>query len=335
MGFVLNKTSILNGIYFICYYTGLTRLFFWINREQIVVINYHNVIPDHLYDRSVHLSYSHARSIFKQQARLISSRFHPSKWPAPPRGRGRCIITFDDGFKNQWFVAGPILKEYKLPAIYFVPFGPLEDGKTLIVDQIMKWISYCPPGIYNIFGEQVLIEESSREHIYSYVFAQLTEDPARWSSICDELEKNWSFSCLTIDKELELLRFAPLSADEIASIRAEGYQVGCHSWEHLPLATLPAEKVTQDFERCASVREKYANTRLYSYPYGNVSDSVASACEASGFESAFLATERVPSELHSKPEYALRRLSLPNIASFHVLEAKLSGLERWIADLFE
>src|SRR5579863_6664983 len=35
-------------------------------------------------------------------------------------GKGRVLLTFDDGFRNNFEVAAPILKKYGAPALFFV-----------------------------------------------------------------------------------------------------------------------------------------------------------------------------------------------------------------------
>jgi peptidoglycan/xylan/chitin deacetylase (PgdA/CDA1 family) len=127
------------------------------------------------------------------------------------------------------------------------------------------------------------------------------------------------------------LRFTPLDAAELDTIRSRGHQVGCHSWNHRPLGSLPAAQLKEDFARCKSRRELYANTRLYSYPFGSsideVSNETAQECADAGFDGAFINCEAVPA-LASAPAYAIPRTSLPNSTDRYMLEAKLSGFER-------
>lgn len=319
---------LLRTVYRLAYHLGIIHLFYWLNRKKVIVITYHNIIPDHLFDRSPHLGVSHSASVFRAQLQVIGRRFRPSKWPASP---GACVITFDDGFKNQWHIAGSILKEFDFPAIYFIPFAPLEDGRCLKVDEILKWISYAPPAAYEICGESILLTQDARAGAFAQIYDHLIRHPESWSIICSELDRAAKFDDLTISRDLDFLRFTPLDPSEIGEVRAAGHQVGCHSWEHLPLGSLPAAHLKREFDLCKSKRDLYTNSLFYSYPFGSsieeVSTTVALRCAESGFQWAFLNTYSI-SGLVCEPQFAVPRISLPNTADRYALEAKLSGFER-------
>lgn len=320
-------TRVIYLIYALAYHTGLIRLCYWLNRNRVRVLTYHNILPDRLFDFSPHLGVSHSVSVFREHLRLINGRFQTSVWPAKS---GSCVITFDDGYKNQWEIAGPILAEFDVSAVYFIPFKPIEDRRCLIIDDILKWISYAPSGDYNIFGQQLTLAPASRSTAFRKLYADLLRNPDRWNLIWAELNRASAFADLRIDDELQRLRFTPLHVDELAEMRATGHQIGCHSWEHFPLASLQPPALARDFELCACKVGAYANTRLYSYPFGSrleeVSSEVAIQCSDKGFQCAFLNTNAIPG-LTCRPEYALPRMSLPNTTDRYLLEAKLSGFE--------
>jgi peptidoglycan/xylan/chitin deacetylase (PgdA/CDA1 family) len=265
--------------------------------------------------------------VFREHLCVISRRFQTSGWPAKS---GACVITLDDGYLNQWEIAGPILNEFKIPAIYFVPFKPIEEGKCLIIDDLLKWFSYAPHGSYKVFGETVVLAQNSRGDTFDEIYRDLLDHPARWFTIRSELDNAVKFADLKVDVELERLRFTPLQLSQLAKMRAAGHQIGCHSWEHLPLASLSPQQLARDFERCVSKIDRYANTQLYCYPFGSnakeVSHEATMQCSRNGFQWAFLNTDSI-AELRCDPKYAVPRMTLPNTAHRYLLEAKLSGLE--------
>ena len=317
------------ALYVCAYYSALITLFRWINRKKIIVLSYHNIIPDHLFDFAPHLFVSHSQSVFREQARFLRRYFHASTWP-PKAGHYRCVITFDDGYKNQWCVAGPILHDFGLPAIFFVPFGPVANREPLVVDQVLKWFSYCPAGDYKIFDDVISIRKDNRLHEYERVYRSLLANPKRWQEIVSELDKKAKFSELGTSAELEALRFMPLSADDLGAMRVANLQIGCHSWDHRPLGVLPPDEVERDFKLCEQRLDQFANSRLYCYPFGSareVSRKVVECCAASGFEWAFLNVSQLPEGLVSDSRFAVPRTSLPNTASRYILAAKLSGFE--------
>jgi peptidoglycan/xylan/chitin deacetylase (PgdA/CDA1 family) len=165
---------------------------------------------------------------------------------------------------------------------------------------------------------------------FAEIYADLLRYPDRWRLIRAELDKGAKFSDLHVDDELDDLRFTPLDITDLVAMREAGHQIGCHSWEHLPLGSLQPLALARDFQLCESKVGSYANTRLYSYPFGTdsreVSNDVAMECFKVGFEWAFLNTRAIAG-LNCKPKYAVPRTSLPNTVDRYILEAKLSGFE--------
>ena len=106
------KKKFLLLFYFVMTYLGFIKLFYWLNRNKKIILTYHNIIPNHLFDDSCHLGVSHTESVFKEQIKLIYQRFD----------RNQCLITFDDGYKNQLEVAAKILSDHHLQGIFFVSF---------------------------------------------------------------------------------------------------------------------------------------------------------------------------------------------------------------------
>ena len=49
------------------------------------------------------------------------------------------MITFDDGYKNNYDVAIPILALYDIKAVFFITYNLVNKNETLWIDLIMKW----------------------------------------------------------------------------------------------------------------------------------------------------------------------------------------------------
>ena len=321
------KSTTRRLIYMVAYHVGIVRLFYWINRNRVVVLTYHNVIPDALFDSSAHLVASHSESAFRAQARIIGNRFRSSSWPATA---GACVVTLDDGYRNQWVVAGPILERHALRAIYFVPAEPLITGKCLVVDSILKWLSYCPSGTYRICDREISIANDNRVAVWYRIYGLALANPDYWESIEEELDSQYSFARIEMQSGLDELRFVPLDRADLNAIKAAGHQIGGHSWSHLPLATLSSHQIAEDYRRSHEAMASHLGVKLYSYPYGSpreVSDEVMRQCAQAGFEWGFINNAAPFCGPDVDPRYCVTRLSLPNIADPYLIEAKLSGLE--------
>src|SRR3989344_6897235 len=102
---------------------------------------------------------------FRQQLQLIRAHFRVvplqsliEAWSsAPKKARGMLAITFDDGYRDIFRVAWPILQDYSIPFTIFLPTDFIEQQKPLWVDQLEYTINHCqinelkitPPGDFS------------------------------------------------------------------------------------------------------------------------------------------------------------------------------------------
>src|SRR5690348_11387751 len=93
------KRRLLIGLYFICYWSGIVAIAYWLNRRTTLILSYHNVLPDELFDSSLHLGVSHRWSEFIRHIDIIRKRLRITTNVAESRPR-HCVITFDDGYAN-------------------------------------------------------------------------------------------------------------------------------------------------------------------------------------------------------------------------------------------
>lgn len=307
---------------------GIFHLFYFLNRRKETVITYHNIIPDELFDDSVHLGVSHRRSIFENHIQLIQKRSQKKK--------NRFLITFDDGYNNQYTIASKMLEKYKLHGVFFISFKPIIDGLPLVIDIIMQWVSYVPDGNYQIFNSQFSITSKNRQKIVMLLYEKLLKNYQLWNTIEKELNIAYPFEMLIINSTLQELRFKPMKQENLLSLIEAGHIVASHSWDHRPLASLPIEAQEKDFALCKTYARKYCNSDSYSYPYGGVcevSPKTAALCKKYGFSSGYMNSIFSPNWQHIDSHYQLPRLSLPNDSNIFFIDAKLSGFEFFIKNL--
>lgn len=307
---------------------GVLRLFYWINRHKQIVLTYHNIIPDFLFDDSAHLGVSHCASIFENHIQLIKRKFK----------KNTCLITFDDGYKNQYEIASKILERYGLNGIFFITFKLIDAGHALTIDKMLQWISYVPLGHYHVFDVELEITEDNREHIASKLYKKLLLNDTLWDKIENELNNVYSFECLMINTELKKLRFSAMSEFDLSLLIKNGHVVAAHGWDHKPLSSLPLEMQQNDFRLSKEFSNKWCNTDLYSYPYGTqleVSPVTIQLCEQFGFSAAYMNTQCALSFPEENAHYQLPRLNLPNSMNRYLLNAKLSGFELVIKKWFK
>lgn len=102
---------------FIGYWIGLDAVFYWLNRRAKRVITFHNVLPDRLFDSTAQTGYTDRLSDF---ARIVCELRKHFVFDVDPDATGTCTLSFDDGYLNEYEVAGKWLMERNIPAMLFV-----------------------------------------------------------------------------------------------------------------------------------------------------------------------------------------------------------------------
>lgn len=110
------------------FWTGVVRLVAWLNRKRVVFICYHGVTerasrhpndPFGLHVRKdrfrAHLEFLQKRYRVISLEQYLKSISRPESLP-----EYAAVITFDDGHRNFFTVAAPLLLEYKMPAAMFL-----------------------------------------------------------------------------------------------------------------------------------------------------------------------------------------------------------------------
>ena len=72
------------------------------------------------------------------------------------------MITFDDGYQNNYKIAIPILEKYAAKAIFFITYDLVRKNQTLWIDLMMKWCSFVPIGNYRLKNLQLEVNNNNR-----------------------------------------------------------------------------------------------------------------------------------------------------------------------------
>ena len=116
----------------------------------MLVVNYHRIgnAEESVFDRGV---FSTTEDQFDMQMGFLKRNFDvisPHDLPVARRmGRGRyVIVTFDDGYRDNYEKAFPILKHHHLPATFFVPTAFVDKRELSWWDTIAWMIRHSDAG---------------------------------------------------------------------------------------------------------------------------------------------------------------------------------------------
>ena len=174
------------------------------------------------------------------------------------------LLTFDDGCRECFSVARPLLLKYGVPCTFFVTTDLIDNQKMAYSSKVSMCI------------EKVM---TSEEPWRQATFARLSRSSGR--SIETELDFvewieplmygdraliDWVCEALEVDTAGYLKTQKPfMSLDELRILASEGFTIGAHSKSHPLLGKLSAEAIEQEIvESCQIIREI---TRAESIPF--------------------------------------------------------------------
>jgi peptidoglycan/xylan/chitin deacetylase (PgdA/CDA1 family) len=192
------------------------------------------------------------------------------------------IITFDDGLKEQYDLAWPILKEKGIPAIFFVNTRPIEEQIITTVHKIHIIRAYTPPErvlevLISMLKKRgtslVLPSKQKAKSAYKYDSEEDAQLKYFLNHILDERERKY-----IVDQCFELLNFNETQISnnlymtkEMVADLAKEKVLGTHGHDHLPLGLRDDSMAKEDFDVSIKKIKDWTGVNVISlsYPYGS------------------------------------------------------------------
>ncbi len=264
-------------------------------------------------------------------AGLQNSKKNPSQVP-------RAVITFDDGYRDVWDYAWPILKRFSISPSFFVCTDPLIRKKFLVYDRLIPWVQseikneilfIAPDGSNRLYslrtqkGKEVFVREAT-----GFLMGYGREDRnALFEQYLGTQKKD------SIEKVEELY----LSLKELKAALKEGVEVGSHTDTHPDLPLLPREEWDEEIKKSKQQLEFLLEKTVdfFSYPAGRYNMAVRDYVREAGYLGAVATGKRAISWSNCDP-YALPRISPEGIATLGKFYALVSGIRPgWFMEGFE
>jgi peptidoglycan/xylan/chitin deacetylase (PgdA/CDA1 family) len=217
------------------------------------------------------------------------------------------LITFDDGLKEQFDYALPILDELEIPAIFFVNSSNFFQKKVSTVHKIHLLRSIISPDeflqqLFNFDSIELSDLESKRaKDIYQYddeksaILKYVLNFKMSFKEQEEVIKKLFGHY---FDEEYVLGNLY-MNEQSLKELAKRGY-LGSHSHNHYPLGLLDLESIKFELENSKKILETTTNSKieLIAYPFGTkeaCTDSVGEIAEKAGFKLGFTTTRGVNS----------------------------------------
>ena len=293
------------------YYAGLLQL--WqriVMRRKAVVLMYHRVLTAEQRERSA----SHPALIvdcetFARHMRLLKRRFVPltadefaermeQNRPFPDSA---CLITFDDGWRDNLTNALPVLETHRLPALVFLPVNYIGRQRLFWQEALVHLLSRTVAVVrthpdrkarfaellapYDLVHTLDIAEENPRAAVTEAVGSQKRFDRPKIEAL---------LAGLAAELQVRLEDFAKVDGfidwEEAQAMQSRGITFGGHGAEHLLLTQVSSDEAASEIRASRDVLAARlgAGPVTFSYPNGYWTPEVAATVQAEGYRLGFV-----------------------------------------------
>jgi peptidoglycan/xylan/chitin deacetylase (PgdA/CDA1 family) len=184
-----------------------------------------------------------------------------------PLAKKVAIVTFDDGYKDNYQYAFPILKKYKIPATIFLVTGHIDTGNLFWFDKIryIIWNTKINKLKLDGFGDFSLNSIKNRLQTIFTIVEKLKK--IKDAEKNDLMEKLINISKVDIPHDLG--RDVILSWDEVKEMNDWGIDFGAHTISHPILTKIPLEQAKFEILQSKKDIEKRLEQSVYTFAYPN------------------------------------------------------------------
>lgn len=335
----------LAGLYFA---SGMGRIQ---HRGGVVILTYHRVVSDQMVrDEQIQPGMYVREQSFEAQITYLRKRFNIISldelldlWQTNrlKRQQSYCVITFDDGWRDNYQFAFPVLMKYRIPATIFLATDFIGTARWFWPDRLMLLLEQGRQhttgaadrmAVSTVLAETIGVTLSAVDGIFRRVETGNPIDPDAIIELCKRVEMDKIQQ--TIDRLSRVLHMdlptqrVLLNWDEVREMAGKGVAFGSHSGSHRIMTQISLSEAKMELinSRNTMLRQGIKPVPVFCYPNGSFDRDIQELVRGSGYLAAVgcevgLERDR-PSDL-----FALKRISLheDSSASVSLLAFALSG----------
>ncbi len=313
-------------------------------KGKVLILTYHRVISERELGAYFIQPGMYVRhNVFEKQMRFLKEHFNIlsfkellEQWEqkALKPDQRYCIITFDDGWRDHYLYAYPILRKYDVSATIFLPTAYIGTNEWFWSDKIGYLLSH-----YESAGQTPEMDELLTSPCEQHPWVKYVNGTVHTKKIDLLIEMYKRLPQEEIHKLIEQIRKTLgfefpndrvfMNWEEIEEMSQQGISFGSHSCTHKIFNTLPIHDIQKEIEGSLdTIQRKRTNyVPIFCYPNGVYTQEIATLVKTAGYQAAvstrFGLEGRCPSD-----RYGLKRISIHNDISTTIplFVFRISGL---------
>lgn len=269
---------------------GAFAPFRWANRGNILILMYHRFGESNTkisaQEFELHLEY------LKKNHRVLplseTVEYLREGKTLPPNS---VVITIDDGYKDAYEIAFPLLKKFGFPATIYA-ITDFSSAKLWLWTDLMRYV------LLNTKENSVKIEFDETDKVEADLTDETKrlETATRLNSRLKKLpneQKDGKIKEIADILQVEIpalppADFAPMNWTEAREMDAENISIESHTVTHPILTNISAEKLEFEMQTSKKRLEEILERRVehFCYPNGSFNENVRNAAENAGYKSA-------------------------------------------------
>jgi peptidoglycan/xylan/chitin deacetylase (PgdA/CDA1 family) len=277
--------------------TGALRFASRFAEPGVAILMYHSVMDDPEVAETTLGGIAHSKDVFRSQMEVIAKRYHAvnlddvllflkGETNLPP---GAVVVTFDDGYADNYQAAMEILSPMGIPGVFYVTVDCIDK-------QMLPWPSRLRHAILMSNKENWIDSDgatwtlSSPEN-RSCAFAHAAECCSKLTGILQARFVDSVYRQLETEP-LKLNQRPMLTWDELRSLGCNGHTIGSHTMTHPNMAHIPENEMRTELVEAKCRIEQELGTPIphFSYPCPALqphwSDRTANASRQAGYATA-------------------------------------------------
>lgn len=243
------------------------------HHNKLIIFNYHRIKGNNapvLFDESVFGTnaerFKQEMQWLKQETRILSEEELLDVVYQKKKINKVCsMVTFDDGYRDNFDVAYPILRELNIPAIFFIPTHQLSTRQLGWWDIIAYLIKQTKLPTF-VFQNVQYDTKDKKSLINNFIFQLKRLD----ASFIREFLQQLAESVKVDFPELGLQSDELMTWEQVKTLSDNGMTIGSHSHDHSILSRQDAATLANQLSKSITILESKIDKKINSiaYPVG-------------------------------------------------------------------